>query len=70
MIKVVDEDGVVVKLGDFFVVEICNLGLLLGDEWGFIVLFDRENGGGFLIDYFFCVIKVIWYFEGIYVYFF
>ncbi|KAJ4914142.1 Acetamidase/Formamidase family protein [Raphanus sativus] len=67
-IKVVDEDGVAAKPGDLLVVEICNLGPLPGDEWGFTASFDRENGGGFLTDHFPCATKAIWYFEGIYAY--
>ncbi|KAJ0252368.1 hypothetical protein HA466_0131640 [Hirschfeldia incana] len=67
-IKVVDEDGVAAKPGDLLAVEICNLGPLPGDEWGFTASFDRENGGGFLTDHFPCATKAIWYFEGIYAY--
>ncbi|KAG7544710.1 Acetamidase/Formamidase [Arabidopsis suecica] len=67
-IKVVDEDGVAAKPGDLLAVEICNLGPLPGDEWGFTGSFDRENGGGFLTDHFPCATKAIWYFEGIYAY--
>ncbi|CAH2076211.1 unnamed protein product [Thlaspi arvense] len=65
-IRVVDEDGVAAKPGDLLAVEICNLGPLPGDEWGFTASFDRENGGGFLTDHFPCATKAIWYFEGIY----
>ncbi|CAH8344400.1 unnamed protein product [Eruca vesicaria subsp. sativa] len=67
-IKVVDEEGVAAKPGDLLAVEICNLGPLPGDEWGFTASFDRENGGGFLTDHFPCATKAIWYFEGIYAY--
>jgi formamidase len=67
-IKVVDEDGVAARPGDLLAVEICNLGPLPGDEWGFTASFDRENGGGFLTDHFPCATKAIWYFEGIYAY--
>ncbi|KAK1589400.1 hypothetical protein Q3G72_033634 [Acer saccharum] len=67
-IKVVDEKGVPAKPGDLLVVEICNLGPLPGDEWGYTATFDRENGGGFLTDHFPCATKAIWYFEGIYAY--
>ncbi|KAI7745001.1 hypothetical protein M8C21_003903 [Ambrosia artemisiifolia] len=66
-IRVVDEDGPA-KAGDLLAVEICNLGPLPGDEWGFTAIFDRENGGGFLTDHFPCATKAIWYFEGIYAY--
>ncbi|KAL9229827.1 hypothetical protein vseg_005254 [Gypsophila vaccaria] len=67
-IRVLDEDGIPAKPGDLLVVEICNLGPLPGDEWGFTATFDRENGGGFLTDHFPCATKAIWYFEGIYAY--
>ncbi|KAI4326037.1 hypothetical protein MLD38_031390 [Melastoma candidum] len=67
-ISVVDSDGVPAKPGDLLSVEICNLGPLPGDEWGFTATFDRENGGGFLTDHFPSATKAIWYFEGIYAY--
>ncbi|XP_068653808.1 uncharacterized protein [Aristolochia californica] len=66
--RVVDKDGVPAKPGDLLAVEICNLGPLPGDEWGYTATFDRENGGGFLTDHFPCATKAIWYFEGIYAY--
>ncbi|KAF7129530.1 hypothetical protein RHSIM_Rhsim10G0101200 [Rhododendron simsii] len=67
-IRVTDADGAPAKPGDLLVVEICNLGPLPGDEWGYTATFDRENGGGFLTDHFPCATKAIWYFEGIYAY--
>ncbi|KAL6587703.1 hypothetical protein OROMI_000681 [Orobanche minor] len=67
-IRVVGTDGKPAKPGDLLVVEICNLGPLPRDEWGYTATFDRENGGGFLIDHFPCATKAIWYFEGIYAY--
>ncbi|GKC33024.1 formamidase-like isoform X2, partial [Tanacetum coccineum] len=67
-IRVVDKEGITAKPGDLLSVEICNLGPLPGDEWGFTGIFDRENGGGFLTDHFPCATKAIWYFEGIYAY--
>ncbi|THF95835.1 hypothetical protein TEA_013512 [Camellia sinensis var. sinensis] len=67
-IQVLDADGDPAKAGDLLVVEICNLGPLPGDEWGFTASLDRENGGGFLTDHFPCATKAIWYFEGIYAY--
>ncbi|CAL8164720.1 unnamed protein product [Prunus armeniaca] len=67
-IRVLDKDGTPAKPGDLLAVEICNLGPLPGDEWGFTATFDRENGGGFLTDHFPCATKAIWYFEGIYAY--
>ncbi|KAF8017322.1 hypothetical protein BT93_H2492 [Corymbia citriodora subsp. variegata] len=67
-IRVLDRDGVPAKPGDLLAVEICNLGPLPGDEWGFTATFDRDRGGGFLTDHFPCATKAIWYFEGIYAY--
>ncbi|GMP27778.1 hypothetical protein CsSME_00003616 [Camellia sinensis var. sinensis] len=67
-IQVLDADGDPAKPGDLLVVEICNLGPLPGDEWGFTASLDRENGGSFLTDHFPCATKAIWYFEGIYAY--
>ncbi|RVX23487.1 Formamidase [Vitis vinifera] len=67
-IRVLDVDGVPAKPGDLLAVEICNLGPLPGDEWGYTATLDRENGGGFLTDHFPCATKAIWYFEGIYAY--
>ncbi|KAF6170614.1 hypothetical protein GIB67_020176 [Kingdonia uniflora] len=66
--KVLDEEGIPARSGDLLAVEICNLGPLAGDEWGYTATFDRENGGGFLTDHFPCATKAIWYFEGIYAY--
>lgn len=65
-IRIVDNDGIPAKPGDLLAVEICNLGPLPGDEWGFTATFDRENGGSFLTDHFPHATKCIWYFEGIY----
>uniref|UniRef100_A0A6N2LPB6 Formamidase n=1 Tax=Salix viminalis TaxID=40686 RepID=A0A6N2LPB6_SALVM len=67
-IRVLDEEGNPAQPGDLLAVEICNLGPLPGDEWGFTASFDRENGGGFLTDHFPCATKAIWYFEGIFAY--
>eukprot|EP00249_Psilotum_nudum_P007936 c20924_g1_i2 orf=469-1221(+) len=67
-VRVTDSDGIPAKPGDLLEVEICNLGPLPGDEWGFTGIFDRDNGGGFLTDHFPCAAKAIWYFEGIYAY--
>lgn len=63
-----DSDGKPAQPGDLLAVEICNLGPLPGDEWGYTATFDRENGGGFLTDHFPSATKAIWYFEGIYAY--
>uniref|UniRef100_A0A7N0U804 Formamidase n=2 Tax=Kalanchoe fedtschenkoi TaxID=63787 RepID=A0A7N0U804_KALFE len=67
-LRVVDADGKPASPGDILAVEICNLGPLPGDEWGYTATFDRENGGGFLTDHFPRATKAIWYFEGIYAY--
>jgi formamidase len=42
---VADAKGELAHPGDILVVEICNLGALVGDEWGFTGTFDRDNGG-------------------------
>ncbi|MCO5588820.1 hypothetical protein L7F22_042780 [Adiantum nelumboides] len=65
-ISVSDLSGETAKPGDILVVEICNLGPLPEDEWGFTGIFDRENGGGFLTDHFPHASKAIWHFEGIF----
>lgn len=67
-LRVLDKEGNPAKPGDLLAVEICNLGPLPGDEWGYTGTFDRENGGGFLTDHFPSATKAIWYFEGIYTY--
>ncbi|XP_020518159.1 uncharacterized protein LOC18421850 isoform X3 [Amborella trichopoda] len=67
-LRVLDTRGIPAKPGDLLAIEICNLGPLPGDEWGYTATFDRENGGGFLTDHFPCATKAIWYFEGIYAY--
>jgi formamidase len=65
-IRVTDSAGVAAKPGDLLVVEICDLGPLPGDEWGYTGTFDRNNGGGFLTDHFPCASKAIWQFDGVY----
>ena len=65
-IRVADSAGVAAKPGDLLVVEICDLGPLPGDEWGYTGTFDRNNGGGFLTDHFPCASKAIWQFDGVY----
>ncbi len=45
-VAVTDASGEPAHPGDLLMVEICNLGPLPGDEWGFTGTFDRENGGG------------------------
>lgn len=44
-VAVTDASGEPAHPGDLLMVEICNLGPLPGDEWGFTGTFDRENGG-------------------------
>ena len=46
-ISVSDAEGKLAMPGDILVVEICDLGALEGDEWGFTGIFDRENGKGY-----------------------
>ena len=65
-LRIVDAEGVPASPGDLLAVEICNLGPLPGDEWGYTGIFERENGGGFLTDHFPSARKAIWYFEGNY----
>ncbi|KAG2591902.1 hypothetical protein PVAP13_5NG512100 [Panicum virgatum] len=67
-LRIVDSEGLPASPGDLLAVEICNLGPLPGDEWGYTAIFERENGGGFLTDHFPSARKAIWYFEGIYAY--
>ncbi|KAL2522680.1 Acetamidase/Formamidase family protein [Forsythia ovata] len=42
-IRVFDVNGKPAKPGGLLAIEICNLGPLPGDEWGFTAIFDREN---------------------------
>ncbi|WVZ68715.1 hypothetical protein U9M48_017620 [Paspalum notatum var. saurae] len=67
-LRIIDSEGVPASPGDLLAVEICNLGPLPGDEWGYTAIFERENGGGFLTEHFPRARKAIWYFEGIYAY--
>ncbi len=52
--------------GDLLVVDILDIGPLPGMQWGFNGIFARDNGGGFLTDYFPEARKAIFDFEGIY----
>ncbi|MGB3633427.1 MAG: formamidase [Rubrobacteraceae bacterium] len=52
--------------GDLLVVDILKIGALPESEWGFTGIFARDNGGGFLTDYFPEAHKAIWNFHGIY----
>jgi len=64
-IAIEDEAGLPAMPGDLLVVDICDIGCLEGDEWGFTGIFDRENGGGFLTDHMPNACKAIWQFDGI-----
>lgn len=52
--------------GDLLVIDILNIGYLPDSPWGFTGIFSKENGGGFLTDYFPKAAKVIWDLDGIY----
>lgn len=52
--------------GDLLIVDILDIGMLPQSEWGFTGILARENGGGFLADFFSQAYKAIWNFEGIY----
>ncbi len=60
------------KPGDLLVVDILDLGPISesgsipGQGWGYTGIFAKENGGGFLTDYFPEAYKAIWDFHGIY----
>ena len=52
--------------GDLLVVDILDVGPLESSPWGFTGIFAKENGGGFLTDYYPNACKAIWDFEGPY----
>ncbi|MGB8467700.1 MAG: formamidase [Candidatus Babeliales bacterium] len=52
--------------GDLLVVDILDIGALPTNQWGFTGIFAKENGGGFLTDYYPQAHKAIWDIEGIY----
>ncbi|MEX0849667.1 MAG: formamidase [Candidatus Dependentiae bacterium] len=52
--------------GDLLVVDILNIGPLYESQWGFTGIFSKNNGGGFLTDYYPDAGKAIWDLEGIY----
>jgi formamidase len=54
------------KPGDLLVVDILDVGPLESSPWGFTGIFAKENGGGFLTDYYPNACKAIWDFEGPY----
>ena len=52
--------------GDLLLVDILDIGPLKESPWGFTGIFAKENGGGFLTDYFPEAAKAIWDFHGVY----
>jgi len=52
--------------GDLLVVDILNIGYLLDSPWGFTGIFSKDNGGGFLTDYYPDAGKAIWDLHGVY----
>ncbi|WP_135549790.1 formamidase [Paenibacillus cymbidii] len=52
--------------GDLLVVDILDIGAFPTSEWGFTGIFSRDNGGGFLTQYYPQAAKAIWDFHGIY----
>ncbi|MGY0411750.1 formamidase [Staphylococcus sp. mip270_02] len=55
-----------VKPGDLLVVDILDIGTFSEHEWGFNGIFDKTNGGSFLVDHYPNAQKSIWDFNGIY----
>lgn len=52
--------------GDLLVVDILDVGVLAGSQWGFTGIFAKENGGGFLTEHYPHAAKACWNFSGIY----
>lgn len=52
--------------GDILVVDILDIGPFEDNEWGYTGIFTKENGGGFLTDYFREARKAVWDFNGIF----
>lgn len=52
--------------GDLLVVDLLDIGVLPDSQWGFTGIFDRKNGGGFLVDHYPEARKACWHFSGIY----
>ena len=52
--------------GDLLVVELLDIGAKQDSLWGFNGFFSKNNGGGFLTDYFPAAQKSIWDFEGMF----
>jgi formamidase len=50
--------------GDLLVVDIVNMGPFPEHEWGYTGVFAKENGGGFLTDYYPAAQKAIWDLNG------
>ncbi|REH99506.1 formamidase, partial [Staphylococcus felis] len=55
-----------VEPGDLLVVDILDIGAFSEHEWGFNGIFDKTNGGSFLVDHYPNAQKSIWDFNGIY----
>lgn len=55
-----------VEPGDLLVVDILDIGAFAEHEWGFNGIFDKTNGGSFLVDHYPNAQKSIWDFNGIY----
>jgi formamidase len=47
-------------------VDILDVGVLQESAWGFTGIFDRKNGGGFLVDHYPDARKACWDFHGVY----
>uniref|UniRef100_UPI003566DCC0 formamidase n=1 Tax=Thiomicrorhabdus sp. TaxID=2039724 RepID=UPI003566DCC0 len=52
--------------GDLLEVDIMDIGTFAESNWGFNGLFSKQNGGGFLTDYYPEAQKTIWDFNGIF----
>ena len=52
--------------GDLLVVDLLDVGVLPESDWGFTGIFDRKNGGGFLVDQFPDARKACWHFSGLF----
>ena len=55
-----------VEPGDLLVVDILDIGAFPEHEWGFNGMFDKTNGGSFLVDHYPDAQKSIWDFNGVY----
>lgn len=55
-----------VEPGDLLVVDILDVGAFPEHEWGFNGIFDKNNGGSFLVDHYPEAQKSIWDFNGIF----